>query len=391
MPLEPPGNVDLKARRFAIRTAIFYSTILGLGGTYLPFFPVWLKAIGIEASLIGIITAMTSLVRFTALPVVTRYAESRHLLRATMVVGSVLTLAGFGSLGFFREPVLVLLVFTLTAIVWIPLSSLTDGYALKGVARYGLNYGPLRLWGSVAFVVGTLICGFLLDFIDGANLIWVLVGLAGLNMVAAFGLQPIDVPPDSSAQAAPSPALLSNPLFVAMIVAAALIQASHAAYYTFSAIVWQSQGYSGFTIAALWAVGVVAEIFVFALSPRFAISPATLLLVGGFSCVLRWVLTAQELPLAALVVVQAMHGLSFGLSHLGAVGLLVRLAPGHVIATAQGYVVASSGVMMASATILVGTFFSSLGVGIYYLMAAQALAGAIMMLVLRRRLDAVNR
>ena len=40
---------------------------------------------------------------------------------------------------------------------------LTDAYALRGVARYGLNYGPLRLWGSAAFVVGALACGLLVD------------------------------------------------------------------------------------------------------------------------------------------------------------------------------------------------------------------------------------
>ena len=36
---------------------------------------------------------------------------------------------------------------------------MTDAYALRGVARYGLNYGPLRLWGSAAFVVGALVIG----------------------------------------------------------------------------------------------------------------------------------------------------------------------------------------------------------------------------------------
>ena len=59
---------------------------------------------------------------------------------------------------------------------------------------------------------------------------------------------------------------------------AGLIQGSHAAYYTFASIVWQGAGYGGMTIAGLWVLGVLAEIVVFALSPRFTLSPALLVL-----------------------------------------------------------------------------------------------------------------
>ena len=59
-------------------------------------------------------------------------------------------------------------------------------------------------------------------------------------------------------------------------MASALIQGSHAAYYTFSSITWQQSGLGGLTIAGLWALGVLAEIVVFALSPRFTLPPAVL-------------------------------------------------------------------------------------------------------------------
>ena len=71
-------------------------------------------------------------------------------------------------------------------------ASLTDAYALKGVSRYGLNYGPLRLWGSAAFVVGALACGLLADAIAARYLIWAIAAVAGLGAIASFGLQPLD-------------------------------------------------------------------------------------------------------------------------------------------------------------------------------------------------------
>lgn len=389
MPPDPeiPAAHASAGRRFAIRIGLFYGTTLGLAGAYLPFFPVWLKAIGIDSSWIGLITAVPSLTRFTVLPVVTRLAERMNALRGVMIVASCLTLLGFMMMEPLRHPLAVFIVFALTASVWTPLGPLTDGYALKGCARYGLNYGPLRLWGSVAFVVGTLACGLLLDVISGRNVIWVLIALAALNVLVSFWLRPLDQEAAGASPVATSPALLRNPVFIAVIAASGLIQGSHAAYYTFASIVWRDAGLGGFTIAGLWSLGVLAEIVVFAISPRFTISPAMQMLIGAAAAVIRWIITAQEPPLAVLAAVQLMHGLTFGIVHLGAVGMLVRLAPGHVIATAQGYLVASNGALTAASMILSGALYGSLGQGVYYVMAVQALAGAAIIALLLSRLN----
>jgi PPP family 3-phenylpropionic acid transporter len=295
---------------------------------------------------------------------------------------------GFSVLGLLREPWAVFLVFLLTACVWTPMVPLTDGYALKGVARYGLDYGPLRLWGSAAFVVGALACGVLVDLIAAENLIWVIAAVAGLGAITSFGLQPLDPPQRIAASITRAPHLLRSPGFLAIIGAAALIQGSHAAYYTFASIVWQGAGFGGMTIAVLWVLGVVAEIVVFALSPRFTVPPTLLVMGGALSAVVRWLITAQDPPLAVLAVVQLMHGLTFGLTQVGTMGLLIRHAPGHVIARAQGYLTACTGIAMSSAAVASGAIYAQQGQRVYYLMAAMALAGATVIGLARRRLDA---
>lgn len=93
------------------------------------------------------------------------------------------------------------------------MTPLTDAYALKGVSRYGLNYGPLRLWGSAAFVVGALACGLLVDVIAAKHLIWVIVGVAGLGAIVSLGLQPLDVPTAVPATSSRSTTLLREPGF----------------------------------------------------------------------------------------------------------------------------------------------------------------------------------
>src|SRR6267154_6577772 len=215
------------SRRFARRLSFFYGTTFGMLGSYLPFFPVWLKAVGIEASWIGIITAVPALTRFTILPLVTAFAERRQTTREAIVVTAFATALGLTVVGTQHQALPLFLVFAVTCCLWTPTAPLTDAYALRGVAHYGLNYGPLRLWGSAAFVVGALACGLLVDVIAARHLIWVIASVAGLGALVSLGLQPLDVPTAPPATSLGAAALLREPGFLVIIVAAALIQGSH--------------------------------------------------------------------------------------------------------------------------------------------------------------------
>src|SRR5947207_10041496 len=97
MPTESviPIPSQVTARRFAARLALFYAALFGLIGTHLPFFPVWLKAVGIDASWIGLITAVPAVTRFTMLPVVTGLAEKRQSLRGALILIGFATALGF--------------------------------------------------------------------------------------------------------------------------------------------------------------------------------------------------------------------------------------------------------------------------------------------------------
>jgi PPP family 3-phenylpropionic acid transporter len=374
------------SRRFATRLALFYGAVLGLVGTHLPFFPVWLKAVGIDASWIGVITAVPAVTRFTMLPLVTGLAERRQSLRGAIIVTTFVTALGFSVVGTQYRPLAVFLAYAATACMWTPMVPLTDAYALKGVARYGLNYGPLRLWGSAAFVVGALGCGLLLDVIAAKHLIWVIATVAWLGGIVSLGLRPLDVAKTAPAALQGARALLREPGFLAIILASALIQGSHAAYYTFASITWQASGLGGLTIAGLWVLGVLAEILVFALSPRFTLQPSMLVVIGALSAVARWLITAQDPSVAVLSVVQLAHGLTFGLTQVGTMGLLVHQVPGHVMARGQGYLAACGGIVTSSASILSGAIYAQYGQGVYYVMAAMALSGAVVMWLARHRL-----
>jgi PPP family 3-phenylpropionic acid transporter len=366
--------------------ALVYGTGFGLVGTHLPFFPVWLKAVGVDPAWIGVITAVPSVTRFTTLPFVTSFAERRQALRGGIIALGVATTIGLAVLGLQHLTLAIFLVYAVTCVVWTPMVPLIDAYALRGVRQYGLKYGPLRLWGSAAFVVGALACGLLIDRIAAKYLIWIIVGMAGLSALVSLGLRPLGALKAGPTASRDAGGLLRDKGFIAIIVASALIQSSHAAYYVFASIAWQQEGFGGLTIAGLWTLGVLAEIVVFAMSPRFTLAPATLVMIAASAAIIRWVVTALAPPIAILAPVQLMHGLSFGLTQVGIMGLMVQQVPGHIAARGQGYLAACSGIVTSIVYLLTGQIFARYGQGVYYAMAALAACGGLVMWSARHRL-----
>ena len=218
-----PTTSSHPSQRFATRLALFYGAIFALIGCQMPFFPVWLRAVGIDAAWIGVISAVPAVTRFTVLPVVTGLAERRGAVRGAMMATAVVTTFGFAAIGTQHLPLAVFLAYAVTAASWTPTVPLTDAYALRGVARYGLDYGPLRLWGSAAFIVGALGSGLLAGMIAAEHLIWIIVATGAFAAVVSLGLQPLESRPTQVPVQHVSGALLRDRGFLAIIAASALI------------------------------------------------------------------------------------------------------------------------------------------------------------------------
>ncbi len=135
------------------------------------------------------------------------------------------------------------------------------------------------------------------------------------------------------------------------------------------------------TIGALWALGVLAEIVLFAVSARLPLNPLALLFAGAAGAVLRWGAMAFDPPPALLLILQCLHALSFGATHLGALGAVARAAPAGLGASAQGYLAVVLGLVMAVAMGVSGALYARWGVHAYAAMAFLAALGAAPLLV----------
>jgi len=366
-----------RADGFALRMATVYAAFFLFGGIQMPYLPAWLEARGLDASEIGIVLAVPMLIRIVAVPLATRLIDRHAEVQVALAAAATLSAAGYAVMGFGGGFIAILAAYAAVSVVSSPVLPLADSYSLRGLRARGVAYGPVRLWGSVAFILANMAGGVLLSRLGAGYLVWALAVTMAATAVAAWRLPHT---PDGAAAAAPRPAsggLWRSGVFVAVIVGASLIQASHAVLYGFATLQWTVKGLDGTTIGSLWALGVVAEIGLFAVSARLVarVGAIEMILLGGIGAVLRWTAMAFDPPAILLPVLQCLHGLSFGATHLGAMDVLSRLAHRRGGATAQGDFSAVQGGTFAAAMGVSGVLVAAFGSAAYFAMAAVAAAG----------------
>lgn len=391
----PPGSAaGNRADGFSWRLAAFYAALFAFSGISMPFFPAWLQAKGLDARATGIVLAVPMFMRLISVPSVARLADRRGALRGALIASALGSASAYLILSQMGEFVPILVAVSLASLATAPAMPLVDAYALKGLTQRGRAYGPVRVWGSVAFVLANFGAGLLIDRIAPVQIIWLLFGSLVVLAAVALMLQPI-AHDHGSAEGAGATAgkLLLSPGFWMVTGGASLIQASHAVYYGFSVLDWRAKGLEASSIGGLWGLAVIAEIVLFAFSARFQqrLGALGLLGLGAFGAVVRWGAMSLNPPLLLLPILQSLHAFSFGATHLGSMQLLARLAPARQFATAQGDFATVLALVMAGGMALAGALYADLGDRAYAAMALAAALGGVFVLLARSSVSQTRR
>lgn len=393
--MTPLRKFDIaEGKSVGLRVALFYAAIFLIVGIHTAFLPLWLSAAGLSEGQISLIYAMPVLLRAVFTVGVSFIADrfGRHVqLLKFLSWGALLSVA---VLPFRADFVTILVAFTLFALFWTTVIPLTDAVALAAARSGVANYGRMRLWGSASYIAVILVGGVVVDLFGPPAALWLFLA-ATASMAAASGLLPRDAVPNGAADGAYMPvirladlsALIRLPLVWLFLAATSLTQATHAVYYVFGTIHWTGLGIAPTAIGGLWSIGVVAEIALFAFAARIpaSIGPVQLIAIGAAAAALRWSLTSLDPPLPALFALQAIHGLTFGATHLGAMQFVMRAIPPHMAATSQGiYASVSGGLAMGVAYLAAGPLYRSFGAEAFLGMAALALLALAAALLLAR-------
>jgi PPP family 3-phenylpropionic acid transporter len=357
-----------------------YFTYFFCYGIYLPFWSVWLKGTGLDAEKIGLLLGCGMVARFVgSLLIASQVKNPSQLITALRLLALMTCLFAIGYwLG--QQWMWLLFVMVGFNLFFSPLVPLSDALAATWTQQIGLAYGPVRLWGSLAFVISSALTGMLVSAFS-SQAILVLLSLGVLSMLAGMMLTPMTKPQGSERQAATDGGwqvwreLLRENAVWRFMLCVTLLQGAHAAYYSFSAIWWQESGYSASIVGYLWSLGVVAEILVFALSGRLfrRWTARDLLLLSGVCAIVRWTLLGSSTALPLLIVAQILHCGSFTVCHLAAMRFIAARKGAEVIRLQSLYSALAMGGGIAVMTMICGVLFTHLQGHLFWVMAFVAL------------------
>lgn len=366
-------------RALFLRLSAFYAAFFVLYGIFLPFWPVWLDHRGLDAVEIAAIMAALYWVRVGAHPLVAHIADRRGEGRRLSVVLAIAAFAVILTLTQAHGFWLLALLSALFTALYNPILPVMENIALRTIRQANLDYGRIRLWGSLTFILGAMGTG---AWLTGRTPEWI-VWIAAASVLLAVGACVL-VPEAPRPTAAPKRGmliLLGRADFLVFIATTGLLQTSHAVFYAFGTLAWKQAGISESTIGLLWGAGVVAEILLFAFAGTWAqrLGPVRLLALSALGGILRWPLTPLTDDPALLLPLQGLHALTFAAGHMAAMAYLSRAVPEGLGATGQSlYYALTGGVLMGAVMPIAGMLYARYGADAYHAMGLQcavALAG----------------
>lgn len=367
------------------RISIFFGAIFLAYGVIVPYFPVWLHARGLSPIEISTVTAAPLFVRVLFTPSVLLLADRLQDYRGVIIAmawSAVALVLGVSAVSGFWPILFVGVAFLLTIGTCLPL---TETIAVAGVRTAGLDYGRMRLWGSITFIAANFAGGVLIEALGGGSSIWLIAFAAAVTVAAAHMLpRPAErtpapvVNPRAGWRTSFPARLLRSRLFLLFLVAIGCTHGAHATFYTFGALHWQAQGLSAVWVGTLWAIGVTAEVVLFAFSAPIVarFGPVQLIVAGAGAAVVRWSAMAFDPPLALLVPMQLLHALTYGAAHLGAILFITRAVAPKGMGSAQAfYAVIAAGLILGIVGLVSGVLYECMGGRVYFLPAAVSLVG----------------
>jgi PPP family 3-phenylpropionic acid transporter len=315
---------------------LFYACYFSAYGVSIPFFPVYLRRLGLSEAQVAVMLSVAPALHL-GVPLVWGWladrTRRRNLFLALACGGACLWLLLVARVRRFEA---LLPLYAAHQLFAVPVLALADSLAIADSRRRGTSYTRVRLWGSVSFLIACLAAGAALTRAS-------LMGLVPISIAAGYGVAGLAAlgVPQVAAETAPRlgdlARLLGDRRLLLLLPIAGLHWATLAPYHGFLGILATERGLSPLTTSLAFAVAVAAEVTAFFFFPRLErrFTPAALMAVAAAATSLRWYLTARVTSGAALVAVQALHGLTFGVFWASAMVWLAAAVPAALRATGQ--------------------------------------------------------
>lgn len=365
------------------RIAGFYFFYYAFVGMFAPYWSLYLQSLQFNVIEIGILMSMQPVMRMLAPNVWGWLAD--HTGQRLTVIKIAATMSALFYLGVFFTTSFwgMMLVLVLMNFFWSASIPLVEATTLSYLGKNSAQYGRIRSWGSVGFIVAVVGLGYAFDYIAIAWLLW-----AGLVCEIGILLFARQIPPTEvvahHTDNQPIRQIVLQPKVLALFGACFMMSVAHGPYYTFYSIYLVEHGYAKSAVGALWALGVICEIGVFFLMPALVrrLGYTRILLVSFVAAVVRFMLIGWTVDwLVLLLLAQVLHAFTFGSYHAASVGLVHEFFRGRHQSKGQalfGSVTYGAGGMLGS--LASGPIWQHYGASVLYSCSAgAALLGLLLM------------
>ncbi len=321
-----------------LATAYFFH--YGSVGLQVPFASPALLSLGFSAAVVGSLWAVRSSLAVlapTLWGVLADRAGSGRPFAAFALASGGLTL---GALSIVESEAAATVAFACYGLVGAASAPLLDGLTLTALGEAKHRYGRVRLFGALGFGVlalaGNEAVGAGVIVPDAAHVF----PIAGsLHLVGALAVLLTPKLPRARAARLSTLAAASRASGLGWLALVGVLQwASHGAYHAFVTPLAELKGFGPRVVGFALAAAIACEVLMMRLSSRILarFDAERVLVLVLFITVLRWAGLAVADSAGAFIVLNALHGVSFGLFFTTSVALLAARMPDAVRQGAQG-------------------------------------------------------
>lgn len=377
--------------------SLTYLLYFGQLGVLVPYLGVFLDGRGFSSEEIGELFALITFARILGPNLWASMADKSGKGLGILQIGSFLTVSTF-SLVFFVDGFWGLtLSFALMMMFWTAILPQLEVITLNCVASDANKYSHIRLWGSIGFILLTVIAGKAIDVFSSEAPVYASIIVLLLLFISSLLLREPAVDKKTSADGESIFSKTLTWVFICFILSALLLQVSFGPYYGFFALYLRDLGYSGQATGGFIALGVVAEVFIFMQAGRLIklCGVKGILIISTVLTAIRWfVLGAFPDYSFAIFSSQILHAFSFGMTHAASVHFIHHYFGLNFQARGQAlYVSIGFGVGGAIGNYVAGLLWQQ-GIGAwsaFMFATAAAIASAVfLMLIPSARMESPN-
>jgi PPP family 3-phenylpropionic acid transporter len=315
----------------------FYFIYYFFVGAFVPYWGLYLKSEDFSPADIGILMSLFQISRIFA-PNFWGWLADHTAKRVVWIkLTALLGLLGFTMVfwahGFWA------LFFVMAALSLFTSSTLplSESLTLAHLATTNGHYSRIRMWGSLGFIVASIVLGFATDAFGIKSMLWFVLGVQVVLFALTFKLPEAQVTPHAHDHFNIWQ-VVKQPNVIALLIGCALMVTAHGVLYNFYSIYLEKHGYSKSTIGLLWSVGVICEIGIFMLMPKIMarFSLKQILLASLALAVIRFSLIGAAVDSVVLIVLaQTLHAATFGSFHAASVEVITQYFNGRHQAKGQ--------------------------------------------------------